>query len=133
MAGIVPNEGENLIANLVFKNADVNRGSSLELILFTNSTISETTTAASLTQPTGTGYAAITLNDASWSVSGDEASYALQTFTGGSGGWTGSIYGYAVITTGTAARILALEIDPSGPYTISENDTYDVTPVVTVA
>lgn len=133
MAGILPNEGETLVANLVFKNADVDRGTNMQLLLFTNSTIDETITEATLTEPTGTGYARITLTDASWTVTGDTASYAEQTFTGGAGGWTGSIYGYAIVTTGTTPRIVAIETDPSGPYTINENDTYKITPNITVA
>lgn len=133
MAGFLPNEGETLIANLAFKNADVDRGASLQLLLFTNVTPGETITAATLTEPTGTGYARKTLADASWTVTGDTASYALQTFTGGAGGWTGSIQGYAVVTTGTTPRILAIEVDASGPYTMNENDTYDITPNITLA
>ncbi len=133
MAGLLPNEGETLVANLVFKNADVDRGTNLDLVLFTNTTAPETITAATLTQPSGTGYAAKVLTDASWTVTGDTASYALQTFTGGAGGWTGSIYGYAVLTKGTAPRIVAIEVDAAGPYTIAENDTYDITPNITIA
>lgn len=133
MAGFLPNEGETLMANLVFKNADVDRGTDLELLLFTNSSPGETITEATLTEPTGTGYARITLTDASWSVSGDVASYAQQTFTAGSGGWTGSIQGYAIVTKGTTPRIVAIEVDGNGPYTLNENDTYKITPNITVA
>jgi len=133
MAGILPNEGETLVGNLVFKNADVDRGTNLDLLLFTNSTIDETITAATLTEPTGTGYARITLTDGSWTVTGDVASYAKQTFTAGVGGWTGSVYGYAIVTKGTTARIVAIEVDPSGPYTFLEGDKYDITPSVTIA
>lgn len=133
MAGLLPNEGETLVANLLFKNADVDRGTNLDLLLFTNTTAPETITEATITEPTGTGYARITLTDASWTVTGDTASYALQTFTGGAGGWTGSIYGYAIVTKGTTPRIVAIEVDAAGPYTIAENDTYDITPNITIA
>lgn len=133
MAGFLPNEGETLIANLAFKNADVDRGTGLELLLFTNVAPGETITAATLTEPTGTGYARIQLTDGSWTVTGDVASYALQTFTGGSGGWTGSVQGYAIVTKGTTPRIVAIEVDSAGPYTFAENDTYDVTPQITIA
>lgn len=133
MAGFLPNEGETLVANLVFKNADVDRGTNLELGLFTNASPTETITEATLTEPTGTGYARITLTDASWTVTNDVASYAEQTFTGGAGGWTGSIQGYFIATTGTTARIVAIEVDGNGPYTINENDTYKVTPNITIA
>lgn len=133
MAGFLPDEGETLVANLVFKNTDADRGTDTELVLFTNVTPSETITEATLTEPTGTGYARINLTDASWSVVADLASYAQQTFTGGAGGWTGSIQGYAVVTKGTTPRILAIEVDGNGPYTVNENDTYKVTPQITVA
>ena len=133
MAGFTPNEGETLIANLIFANADVDRGTDLELLLFTNSEPGETITAATLTEPTGTGYSRIALTDGSWTVTGDTASYALQTFTTGTGGWSGSVQGYAIVTTGTTPRILTIEVDPNGPYTFNENDTYDVTPNVTIA
>jgi len=133
MAGILPNEGETLVANLVFKNADVDRGTDMELLLFTNASIDETITEATLTEPTGTGYARINLTDASWTVTNDVASYAEQTFTAGSGGWTGSIQGYAIVTKGTTPRIVAIEVDPNGPYTLNENDTYKITPNITVA
>lgn len=133
MAGFLPNEGETLVANLVLKNADVDRGTDLELVLFTNTSPAETITEATLTEPTGTGYARINLTDGSWTVTGDVAAYAQQTFTGGSGGWTGSIQGYAIVTKGTTPRIVAIEVDAAGPYTIAENDTYKITPSITLA
>jgi len=133
MPGILPNEGETLVANLVFKNADVDRGTGLQLLLFTNATIGETTTAASLTEPTGAGYARITLIDANWNVTAGTASYPQQKFTVGTGGWTGQVYGYAVVTTGTTPRIVAIETDPYGPFTMVAADTYNVTPSITAA
>ena len=129
MPGFLPDEGEALNAKLVLNNADVDRGTDLELLLFTNVAPGETITEATLTEPTGTGYARINLTDASWSA----GSYALQTFTGGVSDWTGSIQGYAIVTKGATPRIIAIEVDPSGPYTIAENDTYKVTPNITYA
>ena len=133
MAGFLPDEGETLNGNLVFKNTDVDRGTDLELMLFTNVAPGETITEATLTEPTGTGYARINLTDASWTVTGDTASFAQQTFTAGAGGWTGSVQGYAIVTKGTTPRIVAIEVDGSGPYTFAENDTYDITPNITYA
>jgi hypothetical protein len=135
MPGFTPNEGESLFARLIFLNADVDRGTNLSLVLFTNVSPAETITAATLTQPTGTGYAPITLTDASWTVTADTASYAIQTFTVGAGGWTGSVYGYAILTTGSTGvpRIVTIEVDGTGPYTLNENDTYAITPNVTIA
>lgn len=134
MAGLLPNEGETFIANMVIKNVATDRGTNLQLVLFTNSSIGETITAATLTQPTTTnGYAAKTLTDGSWSVTDDTATYAKQTFTATGGSFSAPVYGYAVLTTGTTPRILAIELDPNGPYTLQENDSYDITPVIKVA
>lgn len=133
MAGFTPNEGKTVCSKLIYPNADDDRGSSLHLVLFTNVTPGVTITAAALTQPTGTGYAPITLTDASWSVVGDLSSYVQQIFTAGAGGFTGAIQGYAILTTGTTPRILDIEVDASGPYTMSENDTYKITPNITIA
>ena len=134
MAGFLPNEGEAFVADFVIKNVTTDRGTDLHLGLFTNSTgVDETITAAALTQPTGTGYAQKVLTDASWTGSADARTYPVQTFTGGAGGWTGSIYGYYIITKGATPRILAIEIDTNGPYTIAENDTYAITPTITLA
>jgi len=133
MPGFLPDEGEALVGNLVFKNSDVDRGTDMELLLFTNVAPGETITEATLTEPTGTGYARINLTDASWTGSADVRSYAQQTFTGGAGGWTGSIQGYAVVTKGATPRIVAIEADAAGPYTINENDTYKVTLSITAA
>lgn len=135
MAGFVPDEGEALIANMVFKRVLTDRDADLELGLFTNSSPGETITEATLTEPSGTGYARIDLTDASWTGSTDTRAYAEQTFTGGSGGWTGSVQGYFIATksSGGTQRIVAIEVDSSGPYTINEDDTYAITPSCTVA
>jgi len=135
MAGILPNEGEAMVADQVVKNITTDRGTNLELLLYTNvgAGSDEGITAATLTEPTGTGYARILLTDGNWTGAADTRSYPQQTFTGGAGGWAGSVQGYAVVTTGTTPRILGIETDPNGPYTIGDADTYKVTPNIIVA
>lgn len=133
MAGFIPNEGEKLIGDVVFKRDQTDRIADLELGLFTNAAPDETITHATITEPTGTGYARKSLTDATWTGAADVRSYAMQTFTGGAGGWTGTVKGYFICTKGATKRLLAVEIDANGPYTIAENDTYDVTPNVTTA
>jgi len=135
MAGFTPNEGETLIANVIHKRIHVDRDATLELGLFTNAAADETLTEATVTQPSGTGYARIDLTDASWDVTNDVASYAQQTFTGGAGGWTGSVYGYFIATkaAGGTKRLVYVEIDGVGPYVIAENDTYKITANITIA
>ena len=134
MAGFTPNEGETLIANVVHKRTHVDRDANLKLGLFTNTGADETLTHAAVTEPSGTGYARITLTDASWSVTNDVASYAQQTFTGGAGGWSGTVKGYFIntLSSGGTKRLVYVEIDAAGPYTINQNDTYKVTPSITV-
>lgn len=133
MAGFVPNEGEALIAELVINRSQTNRDANLELGLFTNSSPGETITEATLTEPSGTGYARKDLTDGSWTGSADSRAYAEQTFTGGSGGWSGSVQGYFICSksSGGTQKILAIEVDANGPYTINENDTYKITPNIT--
>lgn len=135
MAGFTPDEGETLIAQLIHQHTHVDRDADLELGLFTNVAPGETITEAAITEPSGTGYARITLTDASWNVTGDTASYAEQTFTGGAGGWTGSVQGYFIASksAGGTQRLLYVEVDGNGPYTINENDTYKITPNITIA
>lgn len=136
MAGFVPNEGENLLATVVNKRDFTDRIADLEMGLFTNSSPSETTVHGDLTEPSGTGYARKTLTDANWSVTGDTASYAEQTFTGGSGGWTGAIHGYFICTKGASKKILFIEVNTAlepGGVTMNEGDTYKITPNMTYA
>ena len=135
MPGFTPDEGEATIANLVCRRFLTDRDADLELGLFTNAAAGETTTHAAITEPTGTGYARKNLTDANWTGAADARAYAMQTFTGGAGGWTGSVYGYFIATkaAGGTKRVLWMEIDPTGPYTMAANDTYDVTPNVTFA
>jgi len=131
MAGFVPNEGEVLIADLVCKRDLTNRIADLELGLFTNTSPDETIEHSALTEPSGTGYARLSLTDASWTGAADSRAYAQQTFTGGAGGWSGSVQGYFICTKGAAKKILFIEVDGNGPYTINANDTYKITPNVT--
>jgi len=141
MAGFLPDEGATLITNLLFRNTEPDRGTSLQLALVTNIFLSKITpTASTLTEPTGTGYARITLNDIGWGThttsvgnAAGVAVYPKQTFTAGAGGWTGGIYGYAILTTGTSPRIISMESDPQAPVTMNQGDTYIVTPRITVA
>ena len=134
MPGFIPDEGETLLARVIHLRTHVDRDADFELGLFTNVGVGETITEATITEPTGAGYARITLTDASWSISGRESQYTQQTFTGGAGGWTGAVQGYFVCTksAGGTKRIVYIEVDPNGPYSIVENDTYKVTPFDTV-
>ncbi|MBT8085983.1 MAG: hypothetical protein KJN72_12210 [Woeseia sp.] len=136
MAGILPDEGENLVLELLIDRVLTDRDADLELGLFTNTTAPETITEATVTEPTGGSYARKTLTDATWTGDGtDSRAYAQQTFTATGGAYTGSVYGYFIATksAGGTQRLVAIEVDPNGPYTFAENDTYDITPNITAA
>lgn len=134
MAGFIPNEGLALRANMIWKRVLTDRDATLELGLFTNSAPGMSITEATITEPTGTGYTRKTLTDANWSgPTNNEVTYAAQEFKGGAGGWSGSIQGYfiASVSSGGTQRILAIEVDENGPYTLNEDDTYTITPSIT--
>ena len=134
MSGFSTTEGDAMMASAICMKVTTDRPADLWLGLFTNSAATSAITFSTVTQPTGTGYALITLTDASWTGAAAIRSYAKQTFTAGAGGFTGSIYGYFIATkSGGTQRVIWMEIDPAGPYTMASGDTYDVTPSVTFA
>jgi hypothetical protein len=133
MAGFTPNEGEELIAQLIHQRTHADRPADLELGLFTDAAPGETITEATITEPTGGGYARITLTDASWNVTNDVASYAQQTFTVTGTDYDNDVVGYFIATTsGGTQRLLYVEIDAAGPYDMNVDDTYKITPNITI-
>lgn len=124
---LVPNNGEgDALAYMVNKAAPQD----LVLRLFTNNiTPAETDVAATYTEATGFGYAAITLTGATWTVTEGapgNASYPQQTFT--FTGALGNVYGY-YLTRVTSGRIAWAERFSDGPYNVVNNgDTIKITP-----
>jgi len=132
MAGFTPDEGETLIAQVIHQRTHVDRAATLELGLFTDVVPGETITEATINEPTGGGYARIVLTDASWNCSGGVADYAQQTFTVTTTDYSADVYGYFIASVGTAARLLYVEIDTNGPYDLNVDDTYKITPNITI-
>jgi hypothetical protein len=97
---IFTNEGEALFAEMLFKNTA--RTAGLELLLFTKTTVDETTTYAQLaaTEPTGGSYARIPLDDGSWNLANGVLSYPPKTFTPVGSAFVGNIQGAAIVTKG---------------------------------
>ena len=99
-----------------------------------NTTPGETDTVATYTQATFTGYAAITLTGASWTVTNADpasASYAQQSFTSSAGAQNQNVYGYFV-TNSADTVLLWAERFTDGPYNVVNNgDVVKVTPVFT--
>ena len=137
MVGLVPDEGEILRGNLLWRQAEPDRGTDLDLLLFTGpaGAIAETIVAGDLTEPAVGGYARITLTDANWTHAGGGVFVQpAQTFTPAGADWSGAnaIRGYAVLSTGTTPRILAIELDPNEPITVLDGNDYEVTPQMTM-
>ena len=132
MAVLTPNNGEgDALAAIVAKAAAEN----LVLRLFQNNiTPGETDTAATYTEATFTGYAAITLTPANWTITEgapSNAAYPLQTFTSSAAQALQNVYGY-YLTRVTSGRIAWAERFTDGPYPIANlNDAVKVTPIYT--
>jgi hypothetical protein len=130
MTLLVPNNGEGDAAAAFVNKSTL---SDLVLRLFTNNiTPAETDTAATYTEASGSGYGALTLTGASWTVTEGaptQAAYAQQiyTFTGA----LGNVYGYFMTRT-SGGRIALAERFSDGPYNIVNNgDQVKVTPQIT--
>lgn len=132
MALILPNDGEvDALSYYVNKLAPEN----LILRLFQNNiTPAEGDTTATYTEATFTGYAAITLTGANWTITAGApsvAAYAQQAFTSTAGSQNQPIYGY-YLTRATSGRIAHAERFPDGPYNIVNNgDKINITPQIT--
>lgn len=121
MTLVVPSHGDvDMLGNIVNKVVPEN----LVLRLFTNNiTPAETDTVASYTEASGSGYGAITLPGAGWTVTAatpSYASYAQQAFI--FTGALGNVYGY-YLTRVTSGRIAWAERFTDGPYTVNTTGT----------
>lgn len=132
MTLLVPNNGEGDILSYA-----VNKSSPENLILRlfqSNTTPAETDTAATYTEATFTGYSAITLTGANWTITEgapSQAAYAQQTYTSTAGSQSQNVYGYYA-TRATSGRIAFAERFTDGPYQIVNNgDQIRITPQLT--
>jgi hypothetical protein len=131
MPGFCPNEGDSFIATMVINNTTTDRGTGLELGLFTG-TPTSTTTYSTLSKVTSNlSPVTYTLADNTWTGAADSRSYTQQTFTASA--TIAGVTGYYIATRGTTPRLIAVEIDTNGPYTLNLNDTYKITPTITIA
>jgi hypothetical protein len=132
MTLLVVNQGEQIaLEALLNKTAPQD----LDLRLFqSDTTPSETHTEDDYTEADFTGYAAIQLTAASWSVTPGaptEAVYAQQTFTSSAGSQDQDVYGYYV-TQRSSGKMVYVERFSDGPYNIANNgDVIKVTPKIT--
>jgi hypothetical protein len=129
MTLLVATVGANLaLEHIVNKTAPEN----LILKLFiSNTTPSNTDTAATYTEATFPGYTAITLTGASWgSAASRSIAYAQQTWTC-TGVATDNVYGYYLVGASSGTLYWA-ERDPSAPFALRvAGDAVKVTPTIT--
>jgi hypothetical protein len=128
-----PEEGQQLIANLIFKQVDSNRGTDLELGSMTNTTgIGETTVYGDITEPTGGNYARYPLLDTGWTISSAGlVSYVKQVFTATVTPYSADITGFFICTTGVAPKLLRVQVEDAAA-NIAVNESYAVTPTIDI-
>jgi len=124
MPANTPPEGKNVFLNMLYNNADPDRGTNLQIGLFTNT--SAFASLAAVTEPSGGGYARQTLIDGSWPVSAGVAAHPSIVFTAAGSNYSGPVYGYFIATTGTVPRILHSEVDPLAPVSIIDGESYTI-------
>lgn len=132
MALLVPNQGEEIaLAALLNKTAP----QELDLCLYQNDkTPAETDTESDYTEADFTGYSAIQLTAANWTITPGaptEAAYAQQTFTSSAGEQNQDVYGY-YLKQRTSGKLVYAERFSDGPYNIvNDGDAIKVTPKIT--
>jgi len=126
MAGITPLEGQDYIADLVYEQTLVAQALTLGLFTNTAGILTESSVWANINEPTGTGYAEITLTAATWTIaSGGVATYPLQVWTA-TADWNLPVYGYYLRTGEGTPRLLHFEYKGAGPRTMSAGNKYSV-------
>lgn len=125
MAGITPLEGQDYIAELIYPQDLV--AQTLLMGLFTNSSLTEASVWANINEPTGGGYAEITLATGSFVVaSGGVTTYPQQSWTASADWSPVDVYGYYVRTDEGTPRILHFELNPQGARTMTTGNQYTV-------
>jgi len=118
MSLVVPNQGEQIALERILNIAPA---TDQVLRLFVNDqTPGGTDTEDDYTEASGSGYAAETLDPASWVITpGDptEAAYPEHTFT--FSGALGNVYGYFVTEDASPPRLLWAERFTDGPYNVT--------------
>ena len=124
-------EGEYRVADILFGAQAVDTNTYLGLYLDVAEP-AEAATLSGLSEVSGSGYARIALARGTWSISGDYATYAQQTFTAGAA-W-GEVYGYFLGTTlDNTGKLLCVENFSDSPYDVGTGDSVKITPKITVA
>jgi len=131
MAGIMHDEGENRVLNILFEATSVEN---YELRLFTNPTSApgETDVFTDFTEPSGNGYALKLLTRGTdWIVADSLATATEKTFAASGGNW-GNVYGY-FITAVTTHEVIFSELFSDGPYNVVDGNSVKCIAKITAA
>jgi hypothetical protein len=131
MAGFTTNEGLNYIGNVLYKGGTQE---TLILGLFTNPApptapaLDETAVWADINQPTGTGYAEITLTQGNFSVSASGVvQYPQQTWTATANDWVpNGIFGYYIRNDNATPKLLHVQYRDEGVFFMLDGQIYTV-------
>lgn len=126
MAGFSPNEGLNYLGNIIYKGATQEN---LTLGLFTNVTNDLTALSvwADVTQPSGSGYAEISLTQGNFVVSAAGViTYPQQSWTAGDDWSPGGVYGYYVRNNAGTPKLLHVQYRDDGIFTMTTGKVYTV-------
>lgn len=123
---IFPNESDTFLLDYILERNFTDRDADFELGLFTNATVTETTTLEQLTEPSGGSYARKTISDTGW-IAGNPRTYAAQDFIPTGGDYSAPIYGYFLATksAGGTQRLFMLVVRDT-PITLTDGELYRI-------
>ncbi len=126
MAGFTVDEGLSYIGNVLYKGSTQE---DLTLGLFTNieGDLDETAVWTDITQPTGSGYAEVTLVQGTFVVSSEGIiTYPQQSWTAGADWSPGDVYGYYIRNNNGTPVLLHLQYRDLGIFTMTNGKVYSV-------
>jgi hypothetical protein len=124
MAGFSPDEGLNYLGNVIYKGGTQE---DLTLGLFTDSDLDTSSVWADVTEPSGTGYAEISLVQGTFTVSAaGVVTYPQQIWTASDDWSPGDIYGYYVRNNNATPKLLHVQYRDDGVFTMSTGRLYTV-------
>jgi len=124
MAGVTPNEGRALIGSAIYNGGSI---TSFSLVLMTNAggTLSATSVAADITQPTGGVYVALAIPRSGWTVgAAGDVTRSTVVWTAVGSAYAQQVTGAALIAITPGGNVLMhYQYDPV-PKTIAQGGTY---------
>jgi hypothetical protein len=127
-------EGENWVLDVCFKK-NTSPPTNVYLGLYTNTTEpAEEATLASLTEPSGGGYARIAIAcGGDWTLAANLLTAGQKTFAASGAAW-GNVYGYFIATSADGSgKLLFVEQFSDGPYNVVDGGSVKVTAKITAS